>query len=298
MADLVQVLKSILASSFAMGAPLVLASTGEIVCERSGVLNLSVEGVMLLGALAGVWGAIQGWGAAGAVAVALLVGLCCGLVLAFVLVALHANQIVSGIAFNLMALGLSGILMRRLALTQGGDLMLKARSAWLIPAAYLAIPCVWFYLHRTGPGLVTRAVGESPLAAETMGADVAWVRTRSVVVGCVLASLAGMVFSVGCEGYFRANMSAGRGYIAVAIVYFANWNVWAVLWTTLLFGAVDKCQMWLRLIVPGAEHAAALLQSLPYVLTVFVLAVFVGRSRTPRALMRPHRREGRDDIPW
>jgi ABC-type uncharacterized transport system permease subunit len=296
--EVVQILRSIAASGFSLGAPLVLAATGEMLCERAGVLNLGTEGVMLLGALAGVFGAVQGWGAVGAVGCAVAAGVACGLVLALAMVAMRANQIVTGIAFNLASLGLTDVVMRRLATLHGGDLILQARSAWLIPVAYLAVPCVWIYLHRTGAGLVTRAAGENPLAVETMGARVTWVRTRALVAGCVLAALGGTVFSVGCEGFFGANMSAGRGYIAVAIVYFANWNVWAVLWTTFLFGAADKCQMWLRLIVPGAQRAAPLLQSIPYVLTVVVLAVFVGRSRTPRALMKPYHPRGRSEAEW
>jgi len=294
MSEWQEVVLSVVWSSLITGAPLVLAATGEILCERSGVLNLSVEGIMLLGALVGIFGSLFGMGVATAAACAVILGLACGLVLACVILAMRANQIVTGIAFNMVALGLSEVIMRRLTAIRGGDLILDARAAWLPPLAYVAIPAVWFWLHRTGTGLVTRAAGESPLAVEAAGKRVNAVRLRALLTGCVLAALGGMIFSVGCQGFFRPNMTAGRGYIAVAIVYFANWNVWAVLWTTFLFGGAEKAQIWIRVVWPRAEQAAPLLQTFPYILTVLVLALFVGRSRVPRALMKPYVPEGRE----
>jgi simple sugar transport system permease protein len=278
-----------------MAAPLVAAALGETISEQSGTVNLGTEGVMLIGATAGFWGVFRleslGWSPTVAFVVggliAVFAGVLCGMVLAGVMLALRAHQIVAGLAFSILALGVTDLAFRRVA----GNAVIQPTVDTRPMIAYLTyalIPIVCFLLLRTGWGLNLRACGDNPLEAETQGVRVMRTRTVALLCGCALAAFGGMVLSVGCVGTLSYNMVAGRGYIAVAIVYFGNWRPAAVLWAALLFGLADAAQVRLQTVL---DIPYQFLSSLPYLLTVLTLATMASRSRKPAALMQPYDRE-------
>jgi simple sugar transport system permease protein len=289
------ILAGFLLAGIRMAAPLVAAALGETVSEHSGTVNLGTEGVMLIGATAGFSGVFclesLGWSPPAAFVAgtifAVLAGMICGIVLTGVMLALRAHQIVSGLAFSILALGVTDLAFRRMAGYAAVQPTVDTRPA-IAYATYALIPIVWLLLLRTGWGLNLRACGDNPLEAETQGVRVIWTRTLALLCGCALAAFGGMVLAVGCVGTLSYNMVAGRGYIAVAIVYFGNWRPAAVLWTALLFGLADAAQMRLQTVL---DVPYQFLSSLPYLLTVLTLAGMASRSRQPAALMQPYDRE-------
>jgi len=278
-----------------MAAPLVAAALGETLSEHGGTVNLGTEGVMLVGATAGFAAAFglqgAGWGApaalSGGVLAALLAGAVCGSVLALVMVVLRADQVVAGLAFSILSVGACDLLFRKMAGEGSLQPTMDAMPA-LAYGAFGLIPAVWFVLFRTRWGVSLRACGDNPLQAEMQGVRVALARGMALLAGCGLAGVGGMVLSVGCAGTLSYNMVAGRGYIAVAIVYLGNWRPWSVLWATLLFGLADAAQMRLQAVL---DIPYQLLSSVPYLVAVAALGLLASRSRRPLALMKPYWRE-------
>jgi simple sugar transport system permease protein len=302
----VTVLIGILASGIRLATPYLYAAIGEAFGQRSGVLNLGVEGQMLLGAFAGFYVALRTGNLWLAVLVAMLVGALMGLAMAFVTVNLHAQQGISGIGFYLFGLGLSDLLFQTLLGTvetvKGfskinipflsnipgvGEIFFSQNI--LVYGAYILVPIAWFILNKTTLGLKIRSVGENPEAADSLGVSVAGIRYFTIILGGTLSGLAGASLSVALLNVFQQNMTSGLGFIAVALVYFGGWRPWGVLGGALLFSMVNSLQLWIQVLgIPIPSDIAVMM---PYVLTILVLVATVSRVRGPSALTKPFERE-------
>jgi len=303
----ITVLLGILASGIRLATPYLYASIGETFGQRSGVLNLGVEGQMLLGAFAAFYVAINTGNLWFGVLAAMGVGALMGLAMAFVTVNLHAKQGISGIGFYLFGLGMSNLLFQLLVGTvetvRGfpkidipvlvnipiiGSILFSQNI--LVYLAFLLVPAAWFVLNKTTLGLNIRAVGENPEAADSLGVSVARVRYFTIILGGTLSGLGGASLSVALLNVFQQNMTAGLGFIAVALVYFGGWRPWGVLTGALLFSMVNALQLWIQVLgIPIASEMAVML---PYILTILVLTVSGRKMRTPSALTKPFEREG------
>ncbi|MDP9365023.1 MAG: ABC transporter permease [Chloroflexota bacterium] len=305
-------LSSVLAAAIPAGTAILYACLGELLCERAGVLNLGVEGMMLMGALGGF--AVAYWTASawlGALA-ALAVGGALASIHAVLTVGLAANQVVSGLALTLFGTGLSAYLGQDLvgqpAGAAFGDLRVPGladlpgvgpvlfRQDALVYLSYALVPLLWFFVYRTRQGLRLRAVGERPEAADALGVGVGRLRAWYVVVGGALAGLGGAAISLGTNPGWTENITAGRGWIAVALVIFAGWNPLRAAAGAYLFGGVEAGQF--RLQEAGVGISAFFLNMMPYLFTilVLVLATREGARRrigAPAALGRPYLREER-----
>lgn len=299
----------LLASSVRLATPLLLAALGETFAERAGVLNIGVEGIMIVGALAGfLAGHFSGSPWLGALA-GCLAGILFSCIHAYLCTILGANQVVSGLAINLLALGLAvfafraafGIpasdprsptfesipipLLSKIPIL--GDIFFN-QHAWVY-LSWLLVPVCYLVLFKTPWGLKVTAVGETPIAAEAAGVNVRTTRFVAVLIGGALGGLGGMTLALAQLGFFKEVMVAGRGFIAIAIVMFGRWNPFGVLIAALLFGTADSLQ--LRLQTIGVEHylPPQLLVSLPYLLTLLALLGRSGRKLIPSALAVPYK---------
>jgi general nucleoside transport system permease protein len=276
-------------------APVALAALGETVGQRSGVLNIGLEGKMLAGAFFAVLATLT----TGSPWAGLMAGTVAGTALsalsALFCVRLRADQVVVGLAVNLLAIGLTGTLYRA-RFGQSGELLSVPRIpsiSGLDPVLVLllvAVPATWWWLGRTSGGLALRASGEYPMAAEAAGFSVERLRYLGLMVSGTAAGLAGAYLSLGVAGSFAENMTAGRGFVAIALVTFGRWSPPWVFFAALLIGYLDSLQYTLQ----GLGNAVPfqLLVALPYVVALAVL-VGAGRSRgAPAALGTSYRREG------
>jgi general nucleoside transport system permease protein len=299
---------ALIAATLRAATPLTLAALGGIMSERSGVVNIGLEGMLLMGAFFGFLGAdkLEHW--AWGIVCGVVAGAGLALVHAFVSIHLRADQIVSGTAVNFLALGITGYFFIEVYTDQGTpgevsnipsisipgvrDLDFVGRAIGdmhvLIWVALVFVVLAHLLLFRTPAGLRLRAVGEHPKAADTVGISVYWTRYVAVVVSGALAGLGGVYLSNGITHSFNENLSAGRGFIALAAVIFGRWRPVAAFVACLLFGFTEA----LALRLPGAygEDAAwtTLFRALPYVVTLVVVAGVVGRSIPPAAVGRPY----------
>jgi len=295
----------LLASAFRLGTPILFAALGEAVSQRSGVLNVGIEGIMLVGAFTGVWGAFVTGSPWIGLLVAMVAGMTMAGVHAFLCLRLRLDQIVAGIALTVLGLGLSGFGNRLLFATgkvtrvpvfERLDFGALSRVDIVGPAffqhhalVYIALAlalATWWFLARTGWGLVIHSVGEDPVAANASGIDVIRVRTYCVLWGGGLAGAGGAYLSVAQIGSFVEDMVAGRGFIAIACVVYGRWNPLGVLLAALFFGAADAAQIRLQPLFPGVPYQFFVM--LPYVLAVGALVFLSRRSRLPAALARPY----------
>ena len=302
------VLVATLAGGIRLATPFLLAALGETMGQRSGVLNLGVEGIMLIGAYGAYYGALRSGSTLVGVAAGLGAGFAMGIVYAFITIVLHAQQGISGIGIFLFGLGFTDLLFQRQVGTPVPiDGLSKVSIPWLsdvtylgelffrhsplVYVAFLLVPALWFVMNRTTFGLNIRAVGETPEAADTMGVSVNLTRTATILIGCTLAGLAGAALALEI-GIFQQNITAGQGFIAVALVYFGAWRMYGVLGGALLFGVVSATVLqWKTLgIVSGA--GSALTSMAPAVLTIVVLVVVSRRIGAPAALTKPFDRAG------
>ena len=300
------VLVGILASGIRLATPYLYAALGETFGQRSGVLNLGVEGQMLMGAFAAFYVALITENLWLAMLAAVVVGALMGLAMAFVTVNLGAQQGISGIGFFLFGLGLSDLLFQKLVGTvetvKGfskieipilsnipiiGEIFFSQNI--LVYIAYALVPIAWFVLQKTTIGLKIRAVGENPEAADSLGVSVAAVRYTTVIMGGILSGIAGASLSIGLLNVFQQNMTSGLGFIAVALVYFGGWRPLGVLGGALLFSMVNSLQLWMQVL--GIPIPSDLAVMLPYILTIVVLALSMSRVRAPSALTKPFERE-------
>jgi ABC-type uncharacterized transport system permease subunit len=307
--DLLQpmVLIGILASGIRLATPYLYAAIGETFGQRSGVLNLGVEGQMLLGAFAAFYVAFTTGNLWLGIAAALLVGGLMGLAMAFVTVNLQAEQGISGIGFYLFGLGMSDLLFQQMLGTVEtvngfpplhipflSDIpvlgVIFFNQSILVYLAYALVPIAWFVLNRTTLGLKIKSVGENPEAADSLGVSVAGVRYFTLIQGGMLSGLAGASLSIGLLNVFQQNMTSGIGFIAVALVYFGGWRPFGVLLGALLFSMVNALQLWIQVLrLPIPSDFAVMM---PYVLTILALVFAVQRVRQPSALTKPFEREG------
>ncbi len=302
------VIVATLSSGIRLAVPLLLASLGEAFGQRSGVLNLGVDGIMLLGAFGGYYTTLKTQSPWLGLAVGLAVGLVLGLLSSVVSVSLLAEQGISGIGVYLFGLGMSDLLFQKLVGTPlpvpsfpkapipgladipvVGDLFFNHSIP--IYLAFLAIPVCTVIINRTRFGMNIRAVGENPEAADSQGVSVTKVRYAAVTIGGVLAGAAGAVLAVGL-GIFQQNLTNAQGFIAIALVYFGAWRPIGVMAGSLVYGMVSAVVLLLKTrgIIPlGASDLAAMI---PAIITVLALVVAARRFRAPTALTKPFIRGG------
>lgn len=292
-----------LAAGIRLATPFLLAGLGEAMGQRSGVLNLGVEGVMLLGAFSAYYTSLKSGSPWLGVLLALAVGLAMGAIYAFLTLVMRAEQGISGIGIYLFGLGFTDLLFQRWV---GTPFPAPRLEEWHIPLladipkvgevffqhtplvylGILLVPTMWFVINKTTFGLNVRAVGETPGAADTLGVSVNTTRLLTILIGNALAGLAGAALVVPF-GTFQQNLTAGRGFIAVALVYFGAWRAIGVLAGSLLFGLVLAIvNQWGALgIVSGST--SSLTAMAPAILTIVVLVVISRRIGPPDALTRP-----------
>jgi ABC-type uncharacterized transport system permease subunit len=299
---------ALIAAMLRFATPLAFAALGGLLSERSGVINIGLEGMMLMGAFFGILGAdLTGSWLLGAV-IGMASGALMGLVHAVLSISLRADQVVGGTAINLLAVGITGYVFIAHYGQQGtpgdiprvpevslpgiqeipfvGDAIGEASLlTWL---ALLLVPLLALYLFRTPGGLRLRAVGEKPRAADSVGVPVLRTRYLAVVSSGILAALGGVYLSIALVGSFNQMMTDGRGFIALAAVIFGNWRPGGALAGALLFGFSSAVAQRLPAF---SESLAVLFQALPYVLTLVVVAGVIGRSRPPAAIGVPYVKE-------
>lgn len=306
------VVGSVLTAAIAAGTALLFACLGELLCERAGVLNLGVEGMMLMGALSGFAVALRTENLWLGTLAAIVVGGLMASIHAVLTVGLQANQVVSGLALTIFGSGLSAYLgqglvgipapvaFRDIHLPLLGDIPgigpIFFRQDALAYLSYLLVPLLWFYVYKSRQGLRLRAVGERPAAADAMGIDVARLRALYVIAGGALAGLGGAAISLGTNPGWTENLTAGRGWIAVALVIFAGWNPARAAVGAYLFGGVEAAQF--RLQSAGVGIPSFFLNMLPYLFTILVLIIATRDAArrhigAPAALGRPFVREDR-----
>jgi simple sugar transport system permease protein len=295
----VVVWSALLAAMLRYATPLTFAALGGVTCERAGVVNIGLEGMMLTGAFFGAWGADVTSSWVGGVAIGLAGGAMLGLLHAFFSVSLRADQIVSGTAINFLAVGITGYLFIKIYGTEGtpDDLPeipdVHLPIGWipfvgegleqlnlLVWVGLIGVALMSAYLFRTARGLRHRSVGENPLAADTAGISPIRIRYWAVIASGAFAAAGGVFLSIGFVHSFGQNMTAGQGFIALAAVIFGKWRPGGALAAALLFGFSSALAQRLEVFSPSG---AILFQALPYVLTLIAVAGLVGRSRPPAA---------------
>jgi simple sugar transport system permease protein len=297
----------LLASTIRNATPLVFAALGGMFSERSGVVNIGLEGLMLISAFAGVVGAFLSGSAVVALGFALAAGLIFALIHALMCVTFEADQIISGTAINLLALGGTGFLMVSIFGAGGtsprvegfGEVPIPLLSSipvvgsalfsqsLLVYLMYVMVPVTFFVLFRTPFGLRLRATGESPEAVDTAGVSVGRMRYYGVALSGLLASLGGIYLSMGLLSAFTENMTGGRGFIALAALIFGRWNPIGAAGAALLFGFA----LAVTVQAPQDLVPQEFLLMTPYVLTIVALAAFGGRAIAPAAIGKPYRKE-------
>jgi ABC-type uncharacterized transport system permease subunit len=285
---------SLVAATIRKSVPLVFASTGGFFSERSGVINIGLEGMMLFGAFSGALVTVLAHNPWLGLLGAAVVGALIACIHAVATINFRANQIISGVAINLLAVGGTVFLTQ---VFMGGERSFSLGPAdrlpmWgpFLPLTYLSFICVagaCLFAYYTVPGLRLRAVGEHPRAADTQGINVARVRFLAVIMSGVLAGLGGAYLPF-FSGSFAKNMTSGLGFIALAALIFGKWNPLGAMAASLLFGFADALQETLQ---GRGGFPPQLFQAIPYVLTVVALAGVIGRSRPPAALGRHYERE-------
>jgi ABC-type uncharacterized transport system permease subunit len=286
-----------LAATLRTATPLVLCAMGGLFSERSGIIDVGLEGKMLMAAFfAAAAAAVTGsaWlGVAAAIAAAEMFALLHG----FACITWRGNQVVSGVALNILAAGLT-VVLGNAWFSRGGQtpaldpgqrlmplLLPRAGDNILVYLALVSVPLTWWMIERTRFGLRLRAVGEMPLAVDAAGISVSWLRYRAVLLCGLFAGLAGAYLSIAQNAGFSRDMTAGQGFIALAAIIFGKWRPFPAFGACLIFGLLDAVAIRLQGVqVPGiGDVPVQLIQALPYLLTVFLLAGFIGRAVGPKA---------------
>jgi general nucleoside transport system permease protein len=299
---------SLIASTIRLATPLIFAAMGGLFSERSGVINIALEGKMLAGAFtaaAVTYAADVRFGMGNASPwVGLLAGAAAGLfiaaIYAIVCIQFKADQVVSGAAINILMLGIPAFLSGAFFLSSGSTPQLPKDH--LLPQAPIIIALVlvalvfvtWYVLYHTPFGLRLRCVGEKPEAADAAGVSVSQIRYSGVLLAGILAGIGGAYLSIGQSSLFTRNMTAGRGFIALAALIFGKWRPVQTTLACLLFGATEAISIQMQGAVKlpsGEDIPVQFIQMVPYVLTIVVLAGFIGSSRPPRALGIPYQKE-------
>lgn len=312
----------ILDSTVRLATPLLLACLAGLFSERSGIFDIGLEGKMLAAAFFS--GAVAYTG--GSVWLGLLAGIAASLVLSalhgLASITFRGNQLISGVAINFLAAGMT-VLIAQNWFSQGGrtpSLIGKARfepitlpfaealsdvpvlgpiyaelisgHSVLVYVAFLCVPATWWLLFRTRFGLRLRAVGEAPEAVDTAGVSVVGMRYAAVAICGALCGIAGAYLATGLQAGFVKDMTAGRGFIALAALIFANWQPWRALWACLLFGLLQAVALrYQNIDLGGVVIPVQIMDVMPYILTVVILAGFVGKATPPRAGGEPYVKE-------
>jgi ABC-type uncharacterized transport system permease subunit len=315
---MIPLLTSLLAITLRAGTSLIYATVGEIYTERSGILNLGMEGIMLMGAVSAFAVVYHTSSLLAALLVAGLVGALLAAIHALLCITLRANQVVSGLSITLFGSGLASFLGQRLGPVSNNRYLvgLSAVQFKAVPlpglsrlpvlgamfnqdpltyAVYLLVPLAWFFLYRTREGLNLRAVGENPQTADAMGIKVQRVRYLYTIAGGMLVGLGGAHLSLAYTPGWSENITGGRGWIVIALVIFAMWNPARAVLGAVLFGGINAVQF--RLQAAGTHIPAAYLNMLPYLATVVVLVIMTWwetlskRIGAPAALGTSYMRE-------
>lgn len=301
-------LEAFLQGTIRTATPLALAAMGETIAERAGVINIGLEGSIIAGALAATIAA-PGLGVGAGTVAAMVAGLVVALLFALFVVTLRADQIITGTAISMLALGATGTIYRLLYGQMGAALTVPTIGTMRIPGissipivgralfeqpavtyvAYALVPLIAWWMYRTHAGLALRAIGESPEAAEASGVRVARLRTLAIAADGLLGGLAGATLVLAQAGTFVEGMSAGRGFIAIAIVALGRWRPIGVALAALVFGAASALQYFFQ--AAGTHAPYQLFLALPYLLTLVALATARGRSIAPAALARAEEAE-------
>jgi ABC-type uncharacterized transport system permease subunit len=294
-----------LASTLRVATPLVLCAMGGLFSEKGGIVDVGLEGKMLMAAFfAAATAAVtqSAWaGVAAAIVAATLMALLHGLAC----ITYRGNQVVSGVAINIIAAGIT-IVWGNAWFQRGGQTPALEGDARLLPlffpragdnilvyVALLAVPLTWWIVTRTRFGLRLRAVGEMPLAVDTAGISVPWLRYRAVLICGLFTGLAGAYIAIAQNAGFSRDMTAGQGFIALAAVIFGKWRPFPAFGACLMFGLLDAVAIRLQGVRAPliGEVPVQLIQALPYLLTVFLLAGFIGRAVAPKAIGVPYEKE-------
>ena len=284
-------------STVRLSTPLILAALGGLFSERSGVINIALEGMMLAGAFT----AAAVTYATGSPYVGLVAGMMAGMLIAAIhavaCIQYQADQVVTGTAINILMLGMPAFLSGAFFLSSGSTPQIPKEHLvpWLpIIIAIVMVPLSWYVLYKTPFGLRLRSVGENPEAADAAGVPVARMRYAGVLLSGVLAGLGGAYLSIGQSSLFTRNMTSGRGFIALAALIFGKWRPFQTLLACLLFGFTEAVSIQMQGVVKlpsGDDIPVQFIQMVPYILTIVVLAGFIGSSRPPRALGIPYQKE-------
>ena len=302
------VLIATVASGIRLAVPLLLAALGETFGQRSGVLNLGVEGMMLLGAFGGYYTVLQTENVWLGVLVGAVIGAVLGVGTGIMSVTMHADQGISGIGVFLFGLGMSDLLFQKLVGTPRpidsfpqfdipilsdipviGEMFFQ--SSAIVYLAFLAVPVATFIINRTPFGMDIRAVGENPAAADSLGVSVAQVRFTTVIIGGTLAGIAGAALSIGL-GIFQQNITSGMGFVAVALVYFGAWRPIGVMAGALLYGMVNAMVLQFKTLGIIPNEWSDIASMAPAIITILALVFVATRFRQPAALTKPFVREG------
>jgi ABC-type uncharacterized transport system permease subunit len=278
-----------IASAIRAFVPLYLATLGGVFNERSGIVNIGIDGMMIFGTWFGAWGALH-WGPVAGLLLAIAAGVAAAALHALATVTFRVDHIVSGVAINILALGLPRFL-SIVAYGQGTqspqvrqlpkiDLPGLGEQSILVPLTILLGAAAWYVLNRTVFGLRLRSAGENPRAAESLGVRVRGMRWAGVLISGGFAGLAGGYLSIELVGLYREGMNQGRGFIALAALILGNWSPIGAALSCLLFAWTEALTVFLR--VSWINNA--FIQSLPYIVTLIVLALFFRRVRPPRAV--------------
>ncbi len=299
------IIVGILTSAVRLATPYLYAGIGEAIAELSGVVNLGVDGIMLMSAYGAFFIALNTGNLWLGLLAGALIGVLMGLLMAFISVTLKAEQGISGIGLYMFGLGLSSLLFKTtigtvktitgfqpIKLPLLGDIPyigdIAFNQSLPVYGAFLLVPIAWFILDKTTWGLRLKAVGQTPAAADSLGVNVDRVRYVGTVTGALLAGLAGASLSLALVNLFQENLTAGQGFIAVALVYFGGWRPFGIMLGALLFSTVNAFQLWMQVLnVPIPSDVAVML---PYLLTIVALALTVSRVRGPAALNKPFER--------
>jgi ABC-type uncharacterized transport system permease subunit len=291
----------LLASTVAFAAPLIFTSMGEVISEKTGIINIQLEGMMLAGAFCGVWAALASGSLILGFAAAALAGVAVALIHGVLCIVFRAEQVVSGVVLNIFVLGLTTFAigpvfagnlgnaaptLQPLPIPLLSDIPVIGRALFshnlMVYAALLLVPAIWFFIYRTTAGLAVQAAGEAPAAAASMGVNVRRVRWLALIACGALAGIGGGQLTLAGLGTFTQNVTAGRGFVALAAVVFGRWRPLGTLMAVLLFTFVEAIQA--RAQVLGIRVPYQFLVMAPYLVTVVALVLFVRRGRPPKAL--------------
>ncbi len=306
---MVDIITSFLASDIRTATPILIAALGILYSERAGIVNIGVEGLMLIGALMGVYGSYLFGSVAVGVIFAMFFSALFAAIFGFFTITVKADQTVVGMAINIFALGFTTTLRRvifgvsttvpvidvfdKIPIPFLSKLPIVGEAFFnhsiLVYFAFLMVPITYFILQKTDYGLKIRSVGENPKACATMGINVIFVRYSAVIFSGLMAGLAGAYVSMGQLSFFTENMIAGRGFMALAAVVFGNYRAKGVLLAVLVFGAGDAISYRLQAINSGVPYQ--FLVMLPYVITIVALCMLAGKSNQPASLGVPYNKD-------